>query len=250
MNMTTHDSTRFRQAFRHPHTVLPVIHASTKEQALRNAEIARDAGCDGIFLINHVIGCHTLLEIHATVAAAYPNWWIGLNCLGLNPAAAFSKVTAQAGGIWVDNAMIEEDLEQQDDADAIESARRSAGWPGLYFGGVAFKYQRSVVDVQRAALIARNYMDVVTTSGSGTGMAANVAKIRAMKAALGDFPLAIASGITPANIHEYLTCADCYLVATGISKSFDELDPELVRTLVGIVRDHDQKHAPLMGIHG
>ena len=239
--VTPHKTSHFSQVFQHAHVVLPVIHVSSEEQAMRNAAIARDAGCDGVFLINHVIGGNALLKIHAAVVAAFPDWWIGLNCLDLDPAAVFARVTPSVGGIWVDNAMIEEGQEHQEEADAIRMARQSCGWPGLYFGGVAFKYQRCVADVQRAARIARNYMDVVTTSGPGIGKAANVMKIRAMKAALGDFPLAIASGIAPDNIHEYLPCSDCYLVATGIGKTFEELDPVLVRTLVALVRTHDQE---------
>ena len=52
-----------------------------------------------------------------------------------------------------------------------------------------------------------------------------------MKEAVGDFPLAIASGITPENVADYLDVADCFLVATGISRSFTELDPAKVRSL-------------------
>jgi hypothetical protein len=33
--------------------ILPVIHVDSVEQALRNAEIARESLCDGVFLINH-----------------------------------------------------------------------------------------------------------------------------------------------------------------------------------------------------
>jgi len=79
-------------------------------------------------------------------------------------------------------------------------------------------------------------MDVVTTSGPGTGEAASVSKIRAMKAALGDFPLAIASGITPENVGPYLGVADCFLVATGISADFSDFDPLRIRALMQIVR--------------
>jgi predicted TIM-barrel enzyme len=57
-------------------------------------------------------------------------------------------------------------------------------------------------------------------------------KIQAMKLALGDSPLAIASGITPENIRRYLPHADAFLVATGISRSFTELDPEKLKTLM------------------
>ena len=82
-------------------------------------------------------------------------------------------------------------------------------------------------------------MDVVTTSGSGTGQAAHVDKTRAMKQALGTFPLALASGLTPDNIEDYLPHSDCYLVATGISTSFTELSPSLLKSLIGRVRSYE-----------
>jgi hypothetical protein len=60
-----------------------------------------------------------------------------------------------------------------------------------------------------------------------------------MKAALGRSPLAVASGITPDNVCEYLPHADCFLVATGISQSFHDLDPRRVARLVAEVRAND-----------
>jgi predicted TIM-barrel enzyme len=89
-----------------------------------------------------------------------------------------------------------------------------------------------VDDVREAARIAAGYMDIVTTSGPATGQAAAPDKIRAMKEALGTFPLAIASGITAQNIGNYLNTADCFLVATGISSSRSELNEELVKGLI------------------
>jgi predicted TIM-barrel enzyme len=59
-----------------------------------------------------------------------------------------------------------------------------------------------------------------------------------MKAALGDVPLAIASGITPENVGDYLEMADCFLVATGISKSWLAFDEERVREFVRRVRTY------------
>ena len=61
-----------------------------------------------------------------------------------------------------------------------------------------------------------------------------------MKAALGDLPLAIASGITPENVRDYLPISDCYLVATGIGDSFEELNPVRVGALVDAVREWDE----------
>jgi protein-tyrosine-phosphatase len=101
---------------------------------------------------------------------------------------------------------------------------------------VAFKYQRRVDDLAAAARTATRYMDVVTTSGPGTGLKAHRDKIAEMKNAIGGFPLGIASGITPENVVDYLDVADCFLVATGISDTFSELNPGRVRELVANVR--------------
>jgi uncharacterized protein len=228
-------STQFRTRFTNSHVLLPVIHVESEHQALRNALLARESGCDGVFLINHSISQQQLLDIYAVVRSAAPGFWLGVNCLGLDhPLPLF--VDDRLDGIWVDNAGIDELTTEQSYGNWVCSARRQHNWPGLYFGGVAFKYQRQVTDVAAAARIATNYMDVVTTSGPGTGSAADVDKIRQMKTAIGDFPLAIASGITPENVASYLPFADCFLVATGISQSFTELDPRLLDCLVARVR--------------
>ena len=227
---------RFRETFANRHVILPVIHVAGAEQALRNAEIARRQGCDGVFLIRHEIDDKELLRIHHQLFEAFSDWWIGVNCLDLSPSQVFAVITDEAAGVWVDNAMIDERAPVQVEAEAIQAAREQSGWQGLYFGGVAFKYQRQVQDVGRAARLAAATMDVVTTSGPATGEAADWVKIQTMKDALGDFPLAIASGTTPENVGGYLDMADCFLVATGISKTWLAFDEERVRDFVRSVR--------------
>src|SRR4051812_9199505 len=149
-----------------------------------------------------------LLAIHEAVADAHPGWWVGVNCLGMTPERVFAAVSPKVAGVWADNARIDEGREDQPYAERV-SAVRQARAPGcLYFGGVAFKYQRPVEDLEAACRVAARHMDVVTTSGPGTGHAADLEKIRRMKRTLGDVPLAIASGITPENVGDYLPHAD------------------------------------------
>ena len=238
---TGNNGDRYRAVFPNRHTLLPVIHAETEEQVLCNADIAREAGCDGIFLINHAISAQNLLEIHRAVVNTYPDWWVGVNCLSVATEDVFGMLPAGVDGVWADHGGIDDSREDQPEATTIQSKREASGWKGLYFGGVAFKYQRPVQDPARAARLAMSFMDVVTTSGPGTGLAASVEKIRTMKQALGAFPLAIASGITPENVHEYLDHADCFLVATGIAESFNELDAERVSALVDGIRYYSQE---------
>jgi hypothetical protein len=223
---------RFEQVFQRRPVILPVIHVESLDQALRNTRIARLAGCDGVFLINHSGNCADLLTIHGAIHDQYPDWWIGVNCLDLPPWQIFEVIDQRVAGVWVDNAGIDETTEAQEFAERVAEARARSGWSGLYFGGVAFKYQRPVSDLAHAAKLATSYMDVVTTSGPGTGQSAHVDKIRTMKEAISDFPLAIASGISPQNVHRYVEISDCFLVATGISHSWTELDPKRVTELV------------------
>jgi len=229
-------SSRFTETFANRHVILPVIHVRSESQAWDNVQIARDAGTDGAFLINHGVSSSVLLDIHRATHERMPDWWLGVNCLDLHPEEAFQVASADVAGIWVDNAAIDEKNRDQPEANRIDVARQQSGWKGLYFGGVAFKYQRAVEDLAAAATVATRYMDVVTTSGPGTGSAAHPSKIATMNAALGEFPLAIASGITAENVSDYLGAADCFLVATGINTDFDNLDPDKVRALVDRVR--------------
>ena len=108
-------------------------------------------------------------------------------------------------------------------------------WDGLYFGGVDFKYHTPEKNLPKISALAKNYMDVVTTSGVATGKAPDIHKIETMRKAIGDFPLAVASGITPENVKNYTDLVDCFLVATGISKSFTELDQKKVQNLVKLL---------------
>lgn len=230
-----------QEVFGQHHAVLPVIHVANARQSLANAEIAREAGADGVFLINHDVDVRTLLEIWEKVSAAHPGWWIGVNLLGVRAADVFDLLPVGVSGVWVDNAEIDERSGGQERARLIDERRRASGWSELYFGGVAFKYQREVDDLHAAARAAAPWMDVVTTSGPGTGEAADLAKITALKYGLGSKALAIASGITPDNVSDYLPLADAFLVATGISRSFTFLDPPLVADLVKRVRAYSDK---------
>ena len=86
---------RFDASFPRLRAVLPVIHAANEAQVLANAEIVRTAGADGVFLINHQGSCDELLTMHAAARARYPEWWIGVNCLGLSPGQTFALVPAK-----------------------------------------------------------------------------------------------------------------------------------------------------------
>ena len=227
--------------------VLPVIHVQNEEQAKRNIKIATSEGVPGVFLINHDFEFVDLIPILINVRKQFPYLWMGVNFLGIAGDIAFKTLGklftsdgCQIDAYWADNAYIDErvGLNEQERADKIFKMRDSSNWNGLYFGGTAFKCQRRVVDdlVQKAASYATHYMDVVTTSGDGTGLAADIDKIIKMHKGCNNKAMAIASGITPDNAGRYAPYADAFLVATGISKDFYNLDATLLRALLSVTR--------------
>ena len=216
---------------------MPVIHVLDMEQMLKNLEIAKSNGGDGVFLINHgSMSAKELVGVHAKAVETYPDFWIGINCLDLRSHEVFEKVPGTVDGIWVDDGGVYDD--NVDYAKEIAESRARSSFEGKYFGGVAFKGGPFVKDAAKAAKVATEFIDMVTTSGVGTGIAAPIDKIASMKEAIGDKSLAIASGIDIRNVEEYLPYVDHFLVATGISRTFYELDPVKVKNLAEAIHGY------------
>jgi len=63
----------------------------------------------------------------------------------------------------------------------IQNTMRQTAWEGLYFGGVAFKYQEQPNNLAVAIENAKEYLDVITTSGPGTGKSIDLDKIKRIR---------------------------------------------------------------------
>lgn len=234
----------FHQKFGCPGpVVLPVIHVLDTEQASRNIEIVVQAQAQGVFLINHDFEKDRLIPIIRDVRARFPELWLGVNFLAVTGKDAFPVLgeLEQSGcrvdAYWGDDARIDEHgmADDQPEAEEIANVRACSGWRGLYFGGTAFKKQRSVEpdDYETAARLAVPFMDVVTTSGIATGHEADHGKIEAFRHGISQSPLALASGITPDNAQTYAD-VDCFMVATGINFNGDfyNIDPTKLARLI------------------
>jgi hypothetical protein len=217
-----------------------VVHAEDERQALRNVAIAYKNKADGVFLINHSISPTELVAIYLRAKKLFPNFWLGMNILRSSVLESIEWTPDEDAGLWFDDIGIRDDTPNDPcDLKATRSwaeGSRNCRWQGLSFGGVAFKYQAHIEDVARAAALGCKLVDVVTTSGNETGFAPDLDKIKRMKLAIGESPLAIASGITLENFHLFSPWADCFLVATNVSYSHTELNPELVLGLAMLTR--------------
>lgn len=222
--------------------LLPVLHilSDDVDHTRHQVAVAVENGADGIWLINHSGTSVRMHEHFDNVRADHPDLWVGLNLLDMPAQTAMRIVTTtftqgrRIDALWADDSGIT-DQGALPKAQETWEMKKDAGWAGEYFGSVAFKVGPLIRNAARAALAARGYMDVVTTSGPATGVAADVEKIKDMRAMLEGQRLAVASGITPENAEVYLPYVDDLLVATGISHDFHTLDPVKVRALADVV---------------
>ena len=83
---------KFCGVFKTRPVVLPVIHVVDETQAIKNILIAQEEGSDGVFLVNHTMSSEVLLKIYGSVVKEFPDFWIGVNCLGWRPDEVFNEV--------------------------------------------------------------------------------------------------------------------------------------------------------------
>ncbi len=202
--------------------VFPVVHINEVDIATQQAELALEAGADGVYLIDHATLSPTpTMTVFKELRASSPQAFIGVNFLFKTPLQAFDLLAALAGeskdlpdALWVDDCS-----QTRTSVDRFKLSRPDVYSRVQYAGGVAFKYTSTATeDPAKAAAEAtrlKDFVDIVVTSGPGTGSPTNSDKVKAMKEAIGDKPLAIASGVTPDNVGKF-AAADQVFVATGI----------------------------------
>jgi phosphoribosylanthranilate isomerase len=239
---------RLLSTFRNTKIFLPVIHLPDDgKYGMKAVAVALEAGADGVFLINQGTSTRNIVEnlIPRIRKEFGRNTWIGINSLG----SPVEEVIAMSGkqpetrldGIWSDDAGVDALREEVFLAArlALMAARNATDWRGLYFGGTAFKTQERIPE-DLLGLVARRaagYVDVVTTSGPGTGREADVARIRIMRDAIPSAAIGLASGVTPENAEQFLPYIDVFLVASGIEQGFGVLDPARTKGLAQIIHD-------------
>ena len=233
---------RIASVFGTSHVLLPVVHPIGSEKALAAVHVAVACGIRGVFIIDQGMIERDVLALVREVRDRHPSLWIGINLLSRSPAGALVSALDACGtidGIWSDDAGVYEG-----GVDALAGSfvtvRQRLNWTGLYFGGVAFKYQREIAheDLGRAAANAVPYVDVICTSGPGTGLAADVGKVSALRSGLGgDHAMALASGVTPENVRRYMPHVQAFLVGTGIESRLGVLDPNKIEALLRAMQE-------------
>jgi hypothetical protein len=223
----------------------PVIHNEHVQQTLRDVEVVLNAGADGVFLINHELNASSLLTRYRAVVNEFPSAFVGLNFLDMrNPLDVFillSRAGVTPDAIWTDWFPSEDkkiaalskhfrELKENEGANLRETE---------LFAGVAHKAASYVDDPFLCAEMARTvdgHVDYITTTGPGTGLQTPIEKLVAMRGVTLMSKLAVASGVTPDNVTDYVPHVDAILVASSLESRFGEIDPERLRTFMSAFR--------------
>lgn len=218
----------------------PVIHikpgdpAEAESLVMQNAELALQHGCAGVFLIDMQGNDEPVPALARRVKNRYPTLKVGINLLSACALEALNfSLPYGLDATWTDSPGV---TSSRSTVESSVIAQRLREYPGhLFFGSVAFKYQAQEENPPGAALAADALGMIATTSGVATGHAAPTEKLVKMRAALKDKPLGLASGLTPANVHEYAGLITHALVSTGISIDFFSFCPKALADMATAV---------------
>ena len=217
-----------------PKHVLPVIHYLDDGLALENAAIAFEAGASGVFVISMEGEDEPVVPAARLIKDRWPDKLVGVNLLTMSSTEALEcSLAAKLDATWTDRPGVSSGYIG---SEAFRVAERLKAFPAhRFFGSVAFKYQAFEPQPDVAARRAVALGMIATTSGVATGIAPDLDKLTAMKQALGENSLAVASGITPENVESFLASVSWFLVATGISTDEHHLDAARCRDLIAKV---------------
>jgi len=222
------------RAVPHVAQVFPVIHHLDAATTLDQADLAFDAGADGIFLISHPGDDRALPELGAQVKTAYPKKRAGLNLLGTAVMLSAHIVARyDLDMLWIDHCGVSS-------AGITAVGKTLADFQACHakvevFGSVAFKYQAYEPSPASAAALALQCGFIPTTSGPATGKPPTERVIAAMSLATGR-RLAVASGMTSENVAQFAPYLSHVLVATGVSTDGHHLDFKKLTQFIARVR--------------
>lgn len=206
--------------------IVPVIHIVSEAQAVSNMLLCRRNAISKVMLISHVQGTEYLKDIYLKLKSIFPDNWFGINFLGESSYDAAGIVASmpysiRPNALWCDNGHL---FRIGEDEVAVRINERLKDKDVLHFGGVHFKYQKHISGIDEEWVLKRavELIDVITTSGAGTGKPASESKIAGLRSKIGNHPLAIASGVDYMNASMFGNYVDYMLVASSITNPVTE----------------------------
>lgn len=205
----------------------------TLDEALHDAEITFANGGDAIVFEG---GDYKKLDsVLAAARAKFPDKVIGVNYLGATISYIETFELAKKNNLqiaWTDYSGID----QVEDAPEISLHHIDESKPKgvFYVSGIHMKYltlKNPNKSIEQSARQAMGWMDGICITGPATGHATNPEKAKRARAAIGDYPMGAASGVSPENAKDILPYIDYALVNSAISTKEHRIIPERLQAL-------------------
>jgi membrane complex biogenesis BtpA family protein len=150
---------------------------------------------------------------------------------------SFIRVNVLAGAMVTDQGLIE------GDAYTITRYRQTICPSALIFADVHVKHAVPLgnlpIEIAARDTVERGLADALIVSGTGTGVAADLRDLERVRAVCPETPLLLGSGITVANVQDYLRLANAVIVGTAIKRGgqvTNPVDPARVAALKRAMR--------------
>jgi hypothetical protein len=208
------------------------------------ALLARECGADGVALVPHGLAGASASGLVTAAARRIKGAWADCFLVAnfmAPPAEAMASVPAEVDVLWTDKGVGPADgsggrIGPGSGATALAAQLRAVrqrdrpDWRGLWLAGLFHKgdgacegplEQTDEELAQRAHELRVDLgADGAVTTGAATGLPALPANVRRLREALGPgIPLALASGVTPENVGDYVPFVDLLIVGTGIERA-------------------------------
>ncbi len=209
------------------------------EEARQDIQASIEGGADGVVLINEWCSLKELETVLQTVRPEFSNIKMGVNYLGDdNEPYGFKdsfRLAREYGlqMVWTDFSGVDQINEKPDiDLHKIQNERPENVF---YCSGVHMKYstlRNSKKTIQESALQAMGWVDGIIVTGPKTGVATDPAVVMKAREVIGSYPLGVASGVSPQNIHMIRDQIDFCLVASSLQNENKRIEKKKVRDLV------------------
>ena len=210
------------------------------ENALADLDASFKGGADAVVLINEWCSFEEIDQTLTGVRQRHPDFPLGINYLGdekepYGHEGSFKLAEKHRLQIvWTDFSGV--DLIQERPPISLHEIEkyRALAPKAFYCSGVHMKYS-TVLDplktVERSALQAMGWVDGVIMTGPKTGVPADPTLVHRVRKMIGDYPLGLASGVSPQNAAQVRDLVDFCLVASSLQDENKRIVESKVRAL-------------------
>ena len=208
--------------------ILGMIHLSNDDawgvtdRALNEIKVYQEEGLAGVIIENYHSGLSEVKDVLCEVAELKttghisPDLNIGINILPNDYQEAF-KLADLHGFDFIQMDYVSGKYQRSQEINESEYLDYRTKYPNIQvLGGVWPKYYTPVggSSLENDLKIAIKRCDAIVVTGSGTGKATPMDKIKMFRDIIGDFPLIIGAGVTPDNVKSQFEYGDGAIVGS------------------------------------